>query len=110
MALKDDAMIVAGVGVALIALIWYAKKKVLDDLLPKIDPTSDKNLAYQASSALARWLAGQEEGTVGTIAWDYIHKAEPMPGGDGALINYTEAQRAYDEAAMRRLERGYHGM
>lgn len=109
--LREDAVLMAGVALAVIGLAWYAKKQAAEAakaVLPLIDPTSDKNLAYQGASALARWLAGQNDGTLGTLAWDYMHKAEP--DSNGAPMNYTDAQRAADAAATRQLEAGFHGM
>lgn len=126
MSAKNDALVVAGVGLAVLVLAWYAKKKASDaaDALGKlaggawdaaadatkyVNPTSDQNIAYQGASALTRWLTGQNDGTLGTIAYDYVHKAEPLPGG-GGLTNYTAAQQAADLAATRQLEAGFHGM
>lgn len=110
--LREDALIVLGIGAAVLVIAWYAKNravKVAETVAPYIDPTSDTNIAYQGASSLARWLAGQETGDLGTIVWDYVHKAEPAPGG-GGLINYTPEQQAADERAIRQLEAGYHGM
>ena len=113
--LKTETVLVLGVALGVIFLAYQAKQKagqLVDkalDATKYINPVSDQNLAYQGSSALARWLTGQEDGTLGTIAWDYVHKAEPAPDGNG-LINYTPEQQARDAAATRQLEAGFHGM
>lgn len=117
--LSEDAAIMAGVALAVLGLAWYAKHEAeklakkagdaLKDIAPYIDPTSDKNGAYQGASALARWLTGQNDGTLGTIAWDIAHKAEPDPSGNG-YVNYTAAQQEADRRATQQLEAGFHGM
>jgi hypothetical protein len=116
MGVKGDLIAISIAGVVLVAAAWYAKKKagqVVDTVLDAskyVNPVSDQNLAYQGASSMARWLTGQETGDLGTIAWDYMHKAEPLPGGGGGLVNYTAAQAAADAAATRQLEAGFHGM
>jgi hypothetical protein len=110
-ALQTETLIVLGVALALVYMVNQAKNAAVDTVkkvVPYIDPTSDQNLAYQGSSALARWLSGSNDGTLGTIVFDYAHKAEP--DGAGGYINYTPAQQAADLAATRQLEAGFHGM
>jgi hypothetical protein len=118
--LKTETLIVLGVALAVVYMAYKVKDAVTNtasdawtaavDASKYVNPTSDQNLAYQGASSLARWLTGQETGDLGTIAWDYVHKAEPAPGGNGALTNYTQQQQDADYAAMKQLEAGFHGM
>lgn len=108
--LKTETLVVLGVALAVIYFAYQAKNAAgaaIDKVLPLIDPTSDKNLAYEGASSLARWLSGSD-GSLGTIMFDYAHKGEP--DGAGGVINYTAAQQAADLAATKRLEAGFHGM
>lgn len=118
--LKDDALILGGVAVAVVLIAYYLKSQAsgfidgtgqaIRDGLPYVDPTSDKNIAYQGASAFARLLTGNtgSTDTIGTLVWDYAHKGEPAPGG--GLINYTAEQQAADYRATQQLNAGYHGM
>lgn len=102
--LKEDALIVAGIGLGVIVIAWYLKQKATEMVTAIPDAIGDA------------WDAATENGTAWLLenirnpVYEYVHKAEPMNDGSGRLINYTDEQRALDEAAMRRLERGYHGM
>jgi hypothetical protein len=110
--LKMEVIAVLGVTLAAIYLTRKAAEaaaSTVQQVIPKIDPTSDQNIAYQGASSLARWLTGQETGDLGTIAWDYVHKGEPDPT-TGKPINYSAAQQAADLKAIQQLEAGYHGM
>jgi hypothetical protein len=110
--LKMEVIAVLGVTLAVIYLTNKAAdaaKNTVQQIIPKIDPTSDQNLAYQGASSLARWLTGQETGDLGTIVWDYVHKGEPDPV-TGQPMNYSAAQQAADLKAIQQLEAGYHGM
>lgn len=118
-ALKAEVLIVAGVALAVIYLTTKAASTVADtagqvwdatkDAAKYVDPTSSDNIAYQGASSLARWLAGREDGTLGDIWYDYVHKAEPDPV-TGQPTNYSAAQQAADLKAIQQLEAGYHGM
>jgi hypothetical protein len=134
MSIKGDLIAVGVAGAVLLAAGWYAKKKIGEagnaisagagqlwdaakDATKYVNPTSDQNLAYQGASSLTRWLTGQETGDLGTIAWDFVHKGDPIPGaqpdpatGLTPAYNYTVQQQAADLEATRRLEMGYHGM
>jgi hypothetical protein len=118
--IKGDMIAVAVGGAVLLAAGYYAKKKAGDagkaikqaaqDAIPYVDPTSDQNIAYQGASALARWLSGNQ-GDFGSIIWDYTNKAEPAPGGNGGLTNYTQADADKQADFIRRLENGMsHGL
>lgn len=109
--LKEDAIVVAGVGLAVLALAWYAKYKVtqaVDSVAESIAGIPDAmGLAWDESTKAAKdWFVDSIQHPI----YEYVHKAEPMNDGSGRLVNYTDEQRARDEAAMRRLERGFHGM
>jgi hypothetical protein len=118
MSLKSDVIAVTIGGVVLLAAGWYAKKKAgelaeatvttLYDAAQYVNPVSDKNVAYQGASAFTRWLTGNQTGDLGTIVWDYVHKAEPT--GAGGVNNYTAEQQAADLRATQQLEAGFHGM
>lgn len=112
-ALKTETLIVLGVALAAIYLAQRAGKAVVNtvaDALPYIDPTDDRNLINQGATSLWQWATGST-GTIGGDMWDYLHKAEPLPGGSpGQLVNYSAEQAAKDKEAIRRLESGYHGM
>lgn len=111
---KAEALIVAGVALAVIYLtskaastvsaaasdLWTGAKDVAG---AGLNPTSDQNYAYRFAS----WIAG---GDLGTVAYDYVHKAEPDPV-TGQLINYSAADAAKEADAIRRLENGMnHGL
>jgi len=110
--LKMEVIAVLGVTLAVIYLTNKAAgaaKETVQQIIPKIDPTSDQNLAYQGASSIARWLAGREDGTLGDIWYDYVHKGEPDPV-TGQPQNYSAEQQAADLKATQQLEAGYHGM
>ncbi len=123
MTVKPGLALGAAVGVVLLA--WYAKYQAgqaidsakasaaelwtaAKDASDYVNPTSDKNVAYQASSSLAQWLTG-DTGSLGTIMFDYAHKGEPLPGGGGVYV-YTPEQQAADLKATQQLQAGFHGM
>ena len=111
-ALNLEVIAVAGIALAVIYLAQKAGGAVVDTVkenVKYVDPTSSDNLAYQGASSLARWLAGREDGTLGDIWYDYVHKAEPDPV-TGQPMNYTKEQQEADLKAIRQLEAGYHGM
>ena len=102
--LKEDALIVAGIGLGVVVIAWYLKQKATEMVTAIPDAISN---AWDAATVNGeRWLIENIRNPVS----DYVHKAEPMNDGSGRLINYTPEQQARDEAAMRQLERGYHGM
>jgi len=107
------AWIGAGVGVLVVAYLTKKAANALVDTGTKIghaiNPLNDDNIFNQGATDLYQWMSGSE-GSIGGDIWDYLHKAEPAPGGGGGLINYTPEQEAKDKDAIRRLENGYHGM
>jgi len=118
--LKMEVIAVAGIALAIIYLTKKAGGAVVDTVAENIkyvDPTSSDNLAYQGASSIARWLAGREDGTLGDIWYDYVHKGEPIPGArpDPATglipaYNLTVEEQQANLKAIRQLEAGYHGM
>lgn len=102
--LKEDAMVVAGIGLGVVFLAWYAKKRVTEAVTAIPDAMG---AAWDTAVKESKdWFQKAIENPV----YEYVHKAEPMNDGSGRLINYSDEQRARDEAAMRQLERGFHGM
>jgi hypothetical protein len=96
MALKEDALIVAGVAVALVGLVWYTKNKIgqaagsAADGIKKaagqvwdaaaegtkyVDPTREENVANQlfTGSLRAIGVLGQND-TVGSKAYDGVQE------------------------------------
>ncbi len=47
-------------------------------------------------------------GSLGTMAYDYVHKTDIAP--DGTMPNYTKAQQDADYQAMLRLQDRYRGI
>ncbi len=76
MSLKNDALVVAGIGVAVLGVLWYAKNAIGDGLsyagdalqqaAPYIDPTDPRNVVYQAVSA-------PFGGSLGGYLYDLLH-------------------------------------
>lgn len=118
-ALKTETLIVLGVALAAIYLAQRAGTAVVmaaKDALPYIDPTDDRNVVNQAANSLWQWATGST-GSIGTDAYDYMHKGDPLPGatkdpvtGLTPAYNYTVEQQAADLKAIRQLEAGFHGM
>jgi hypothetical protein len=118
--LKTEVLVVVGVAVAVLVMANKAKEKVTEaasdlwdyslDKSKYLNPTSDKNIFYQGASALTHFVFDTESNDLGVIVWDYVHKAQPIPGGNGALVNYTKEEQDADYKAMKQLEAGYHGM
>jgi len=112
-ALKAETMVVLGIALAAIYLAQKAGSAVVtaaQDALPFINPADNRNVVNQAANDLWQWATGSTQ-SIGEDAWDYMHKAQPMPGGaPGQLVNYTKEQQDADYKAMKQLEAGYHGM
>lgn len=102
--LKQDAMIVAGIGLGVVVIAWYLKTKVTEAATAIPNAIGD---AWAASIKGAdNWLLENVRNPV----YEYVHKAEPMNDGSGRLINYTDEQRRRDEEAMRRFHNIRGGM
>lgn len=111
-ALKTETLVVLGVALAAIYLTQRAGKAIIDtaaEALPYINPADDRNVVNQAATSLWQWASGST-GTIGGDLYDYVHKAEPAPGSNGGLTNYTKEQQDADYKAMKQLEAGFHGM
>lgn len=111
-ALKTETLIVLGVALAAIYLAKKAGEAALDagkKALPYINPADERNVVNQAATNLWQWASGST-GTIGGDLYDYVHKAEPAPGSNGGLTNYTKEQQDADYKAMKQLEAGFHGM
>lgn len=110
MSLKGDAIAVGIAGVVLLAAGWYAKKKAgeaADALaklaqegidaakkaLPYVDPTDDRNLAYQGANGFYQAVTGDKVGTLGTGIYDATHEG-------GVLENMDWWQLANPAAAV----------
>lgn len=110
-------MVIAGIGLGVIVLAWYVKNQAgraltsageaLASVAPYIDPTSDQNLAYTSVNSLLQLMGGT--GSLGTMAYDYVHKTDIDPT-TGTMPNYTKAQQDADYQAMLKLQNGYHGL
>lgn len=86
MAIKDDAMIVAGVALAALAVAWYVKGKagaVAAAVGPLVNPLDERNLAYTSTNSFLGLLAGDKNFNLGYAAYDATH------GGalDGTSVN-----------------------
>lgn len=94
MALKQDALIVAGVAVALFGIAWYAKSKVVDaagavgdavsgavtwvtdeagNVVQAVNPVNDKNIFYSGTNSVVQAVTGQPNQTLGGWIYDIFH-------------------------------------
>lgn len=76
-----DGVMVVGllVGVPLLAFIGYklsGAKEVLGAVVDKVNPASDKNLAYQGVNGIGSALTGDSDFTLGGWAYDSTHNSD----------------------------------
>lgn len=68
---------VAGVAAVLVGGVYlYRKRK---DIVAVVDPTSDKNVAYQAANKVVEAITGAAPGTTSVGSWLYDVKARLFP-------------------------------
>lgn len=89
MALKEDAMIVAGIALAVLVIGYYAKKAIVDavaPVIPYVNPADPKNVVNQGVA----WLGAQESGdpnwTLGGAIYDLTHDENSLPWKLGGKI------------------------
>lgn len=87
--LRQDAMIVAGLGLGVILIAWYLKSKVSDaidaapaaiaeawdaavDATKYVNPVRSENVVNQGTNSFYRWATGSY-GTMGTDFYDATH-------------------------------------
>lgn len=131
--LKEDAIIIAGIGLGVVVLAWYAKNQAgkaitavsdavgdavgnavtvvgdaVSTVTPYVNPASDQNVAYTSVNSFLHLLGMDKGDTLGTAVYGYVHKTDIAP--DGTMPNYTKAQQDADYKAMLQLQNGYHGL
>lgn len=78
MSIKDDALIIGGIALAVIGIAWWMKNKIANGAL---NPASDKNVAYQAVNGFGSALTGDSSFDFGGSLWDAFNP------GTNAKIN-----------------------
>lgn len=106
MAIKDDALIVAGVGLGLVVIAWYIKSKATDAIaaVPQVvehvweaakstaqqagnavNPVANDNIFYRANTGAYQWMTGST-GTIGTDLYDATHDGTLNPASTNNVI------------------------
>jgi hypothetical protein len=81
MAIKEDAMIVAGIALAVLVVGYYAKKVITDavaPVIPYINPADSQNVANQGVAWLGAKLSGDPNWTLGGAIYDQTHDGHSL--------------------------------
>ena len=86
----------AAVGIAFLGIWLWTKREAIKQA---IDPTSDKNLAYQGANAITQAVTGRSDATLGTAIYDRLHTDTGqfawwrlLPGGDALEKKFNPPQ------------------
>lgn len=81
--MKNDALIMGGLALAVLGVLWYAKNAVgnglaaaqetLQQAVPYVDPTDTRNVAYTAASKVTQAMTGSSDASFGTWLYDISH-------------------------------------
>lgn len=83
-------------GVAIVGVVAYKTvPKALKKVGQALDPTSDKNVAYQGTNAVVQAVTGDKDATVGTKIWDIFNRDVDQKIAD--MLKGTAPRASYDE-------------
>jgi hypothetical protein len=85
MAIKEDALIVAGVALAGLAVVWYLKNKVggaVSAVAPYVNPMDARNVAYSSTNSFLGLLAGNDKFDLGYKLYDWLPPETLQKGAD----------------------------
>lgn len=73
----SGVLAVAGVAAVIVGGVYLYRKR--SDIVAAVDPTSDKNAAYQAANKVVEAITGAPAGTTSVGSWLYDVKARLFP-------------------------------
>lgn len=88
--IKAEAGIYLAGGLAVVLVLWYAKKKAtaaVDEVLPYVNPASDKNVVNQGVSWVGSLISGNPNWTLGGSIYDVTHDGSLNPASSNNIVN-----------------------